>query len=183
MPRRPFEVKPLQPGARIEWRQLSATREHVTRAGTVWSLAPGSAQLVVIPDELYADEAAVVLRVGKWERQIGQPQYVRSISREWQRTAVRRADAIAAAGALIQTYREERSYGEHVITRVITHVPDCPQTAAANIVGGGEFYAIRHYIRHALGEMPGGPTPHWCDTCLGAGDGPARQASSAGAAA
>lgn len=186
---RPFAPKDGAPGSRVSWCQQVDGKPldfgHLDRAGVVWSLAPNSC-VWVIPDEPLPGE--LVALVTAPDKRSGQRRG-QSTQRDWHRLPVLRADAIRAAGALVQTHRErpERvdwAGGRWLAkpeTRIVreeirTHLSGCAAideevAAGRRISGGGEFYALNAYVRAAVDPSH----PHvrreevgeWCERCLG----------------
>lgn len=88
---KPFNPKPGQPGSRIEWKQLGeidGTYEWIDRAGEVWDRAAWPASVYVIPDELWPDEAVVIVGIGK--RNAGR--VIETVNRAAQRRHVQLVD-------------------------------------------------------------------------------------------
>lgn len=87
---RPADSKRGKPGSRIEWEQAAPqSGDFVTRTGVVWDRAPEPATVYAIPDELWPDEAAAVVYVGKAKYQRRQAY---SITRTEQRRHVQLVD-------------------------------------------------------------------------------------------
>ena len=174
MARRPFTPKVNDVGARVEWTQNIEGLDF-ERAGTVWSLGLKPATVWVTPEFPFEGELAVLLYVGS--------KGIAHRDTSWTMTArcmVRRANAIRAAGALVQTYDEAELPSQHntrysASRTITTHLPACPSIAGHDFVNdnGGRVFSILPFIdvvlgRHATVDFPNSwPEPKWCIDCLG----------------
>jgi len=185
--RRDYRPKPLDPGQTITWTKEIPGRwtgptwgqgtwipgKVVTRTGTIWADGPLPSSVWVQADDVN-ETVAVKMPTPKMVQRGHVPAEMPSYGPTWQRDALRRANHVAALGAVFAVVNEVRESYRHGYRRgteetMLWHCDrECPDAAGKeprpDHLGYG--YTVKTVIDGLIGRTQPQSDGAWCRRCI-----------------